>query len=610
MTVESQNLIWRPMAVSDGAAMADLLNAIDAEDHVWGQYTVEDAAEELDSPVDDLPTSTLAVFDGATMLGFSAVHYKPTAEIVHRVQAAGAVRPTHRRQGLGTKLMQHGLATAEALHALHHPTLQLVVESIYGEHVHGAVALYRAAGMTATKWSPAHEASARHRHSGRPHPRRPADRGLHGRDRRGVPRGPQRGRPGRLGRSQLSAEEWKVWAVNASFRPELSFLLRDVETGTAAGVLLVVSWEAETAATGIRDAYFRVIATRPAYEERGVAEALISHTLREAQDQGYGRASLRVDADRFEQRVRSLRECRVRHPRHPGPLLHRTLTVDEEPLAGGNASGAVVRVGSTVRKPWVKSTPSVLDYMAAVRRAGVDVPIVSGRDGMGRQIIEFVPGRLAMDRDPLTHAELHRVGALVRAIHDASARYTPPDDAVWSMAIPAPAAEIVSHNDLAPWNLIIGDRWTFIDWDGSGPSTRLWDLAYAAQAFTLNDPRMDAASAARRLAALVDGYGAERELREQLPAAMHERARAMHDLLRSSHEAGLRAVGFDVRQRPRRPLGIGHRVRGTPSRSLDRSTPHLTLRGRWSSTSLVTGRMPMDVRVCDRQDAPGLRGRT
>lgn len=37
MPVESQNLIWRPMAVSDGAAMADLLNAIDAEDHVWGQ---------------------------------------------------------------------------------------------------------------------------------------------------------------------------------------------------------------------------------------------------------------------------------------------------------------------------------------------------------------------------------------------------------------------------------------------------------------------------------------------------------------------------------------------------------------------------------------------
>lgn len=297
MTVESQDLVWRPMAVSDGAAMADLLNAIDAEDHVWGQYTVEEATEELDSPVDDLPTSTLAVFDGARMLGFSAVHYKPTAEVVHRVHAAGAVRPTHRRRGLGTKLMQHGLASAEALHALHHPTLQLVVESIYGEHVHGAVALYQAAGMTATRW-------AWHmKHPlGTAIPDVPIPDGLRiegytaqtDEEFRAVRNGAVQGD---LGRSQLSAEEWKVSVVNSSFRPELSFLLRDVETATAAGVLLVVSWEAETVATGIRDAYFRVIATRPAYEGRGVAESLISHTLQAAQDQGYGRASLRVDAD-------------------------------------------------------------------------------------------------------------------------------------------------------------------------------------------------------------------------------------------------------------------------------------------------------------------------
>jgi len=296
MTAGSLDLVWRPLAVSDGAAMADLLNAIDAEDHVWGQYTEQDATEELDSPFEDLPTSTLAVFDGARMLGFSAVHYKPTAEVVHRVHAAGAVRPDHRRRGLGTKLMQHGLATAEVLHALHHPTLRLVVESIYGEHVHGSVALYRAAGMTATKWS-------RHmRHplgTAIPHALIPDGLRVEGyraetdEEFRSVCNDAQDA----LGKSQLSAEEWRVWATNVNFRPELSFLLRDSDTGTAAGVLLVVSWEAATAATGVRDAYFRVVATRPNYQEHGVAEALISHTHRGAHDQGYGRASVRVDAD-------------------------------------------------------------------------------------------------------------------------------------------------------------------------------------------------------------------------------------------------------------------------------------------------------------------------
>lgn len=296
MVTESQNLTWRPLAVSDAAAMADLLNAIDAEDHVWGRYTVEDAADELASPTVDLPTSTLAVFDGLTMLGFSAVHDTPAAEGVHRMQAAGAVGPTHRRQGLGTTLLRRGLETARTLHARHHPTFQLVVESLYGEHVHGAIALYRAAGMTAT------QRNLHMRHplgAATPVAPIPDGRRLEG----WTAETDEEFRAVRNdafqtdGSARLSAEEWKAWTVSASFRPELSFLLRDVRTGTAAGLVLTVCWEAETAATGIRDAYLGVIGTRLAYRKRGVAHALISHTLRVAQDQGYGRASLRVTAD-------------------------------------------------------------------------------------------------------------------------------------------------------------------------------------------------------------------------------------------------------------------------------------------------------------------------
>lgn len=196
-----------------------------------------------------------------------------------------------------------------------------------------------------------------------------------------------------------------------------------------------------------------------------------------------------------------------------------------------------MRVGSTVRKPWTDATPGVLAFMTAVRAAGVDVPSVHGRDEQGRQVTEFILGRLALDSDPLTHPELGRVGAMVRAIHDASEAFTPDPGASWITVIPSPGDELICHNDLAPWNLIIGERWTFIDWDAAAPSTRLWDLAYAAQAFTLSNTQQSPREAARNLAAFVDGYEADLGLRADLPTAMHRRAAAMYDLLRSSHRA-------------------------------------------------------------------------
>ncbi|WP_284755262.1 phosphotransferase [Arthrobacter sp. efr-133-R2A-120] len=210
----------------------------------------------------------------------------------------------------------------------------------------------------------------------------------------------------------------------------------------------------------------------------------------------------------------------------------------EQILEGGNVSGGVVRIGSTVRKSWMDSTPSVFEFMTAVRKAGVDVPAVLGQDEHGRQITEFIPGRLGLGSEPLTHSELHRVGAMVRAIHDASESFVPPRDARWNVAIPSPGEELICHNDLAPWNLIIGDRWTFIDWDAAAPSTRLWDLAYAAQAFTLSDTNQTPKEAAQNLTAFIGGYDADRRMRRQLPEAMSQRAAAMYHLLKSSHDSG------------------------------------------------------------------------
>ena len=217
----------------------------------------------------------------------------------------------------------------------------------------------------------------------------------------------------------------------------------------------------------------------------------------------------------------------------------------EVPLTGGNMNAGVVRAGDTVRRPAGPWTPAVHALLAHLHDAGFPgAPRPLGIDSSGREVLSFIPGTVAWpDGFRLLAGEraLRRAARLIREFHDAVAGFAPPPDARWQVLIPADGGEIIAHNDLAPWNLVIGDRgWAFIDWDTAAPGTRLWDLAYAMHGFAplSAGPAYQREDAARRLRVIADGYGLTETERIAVVPLLARRTRSMHDFLAAQAARG------------------------------------------------------------------------
>jgi hypothetical protein len=208
-------------------------------------------------------------------------------------------------------------------------------------------------------------------------------------------------------------------------------------------------------------------------------------------------------------------------------------------LRGGNV-GVVVRVGDTVRRPagpWTRAVDAVLQHLECVGFEGA--PRALGYDDLGRQVLSLVEGYVSPGPGDLSVDRLRAVGRLIREFHDAMETFVMPPDAVWNVAVPPDRHDLICHNDLAPWNLVRNPaRPVLIDWDGAGPASRLWDLAYALAGFVPLAPSydLDDEEELRRFAALVDGYQLDPAYRGALVDLLPRRINATYELLRDGHD--------------------------------------------------------------------------
>ncbi len=286
---------WRPIEPGDAGEWARLLAAIQAADGTWDLFTEADLREEFADPSLDFPHGSVAVFDGATMVGYDLLMPRGAADPVHDMRSMGGVHPGYRRRGIGGALLDWAEPAAVRLHRDRFPGRPLSLSCSCRDGDAAAGALFARHGYQPVRWFHAmiRDLSA----AVVPVPP-PAGVEI-------LPLTPERSGQALLirneafrdhwGSTETSAESWAHFLSSHTFRPDFSFVAYD--HGEPAGVIISHEYEGVAAATGVRDLYIAIVGTRRAARKRGLASSLLTRVLADGQAAGFGTASLGVDAD-------------------------------------------------------------------------------------------------------------------------------------------------------------------------------------------------------------------------------------------------------------------------------------------------------------------------
>ncbi|MDP4502675.1 phosphotransferase [Nonomuraea turcica] len=222
-------------------------------------------------------------------------------------------------------------------------------------------------------------------------------------------------------------------------------------------------------------------------------------------------------------------------------LLH------EIPLQGGDVTDGVVRVGDTVRRPVSASTPAVhalLRHLEAVGFAGA--PRVLGVDGLGREMLTYLPGVSGLRLESVTDEALEGLGRLLRDYHDATAGFPLTLDGWEGGSNDDLPPEVLGHCDLTPDNVIFqaGRPYALIDFELARPTTRLFDVVTTLRHWApIADP-LDRAPLLRnldvgaRLRLFCDAYGLPPRDRRRLLELARLRFQRSYAVMRDRAAAG------------------------------------------------------------------------
>ena len=173
--------------------------------------------------------------------------------------------------------------------------------------------------------------------------------------------------------------------------------------------------------------------------------------------------------------------------------------LEESQLFGGRSAGEVIRIGDTVRRDIGPHSEFVHSLLKLLEEKHFEyAPKFLGTDEKGREILSFIKGEVSHGKREWNDKQLLEITQIIKKFHDATEK-----------SQLAGNDEIVCHNDIAPWNIILDKDIPvgIIDFDGAASGKRVDDLAYFLWTFLELGSSIPVDLQAQKMKIVCDAYG-------------------------------------------------------------------------------------------------------
>lgn len=293
LPAQDLGLVWRALERSDGAALLELVNAVEAADGLPFRTAGAELEEDLGSPRFDLANDSLVgVEPDGTMRAWVAVRTKAGDETIVRATVNGGVHPAWRRRGIGTALLAWATGRARQLLAASGKEVPGRIAAYVWQEQTAAEPLLRRAGFSKIRFY-----SELRRPVLGELPTAPPLTGVR------IEPWPADDDAVRLAHNEAFADHWgsqprtvEDWnSSRAMFAPGWSFVAVTEDTGQVVGYIHTGRYEHDWEIAGYSAGYINLLGVLRPWRGGGVAKALLLATMSALRADGIEYARLSVD---------------------------------------------------------------------------------------------------------------------------------------------------------------------------------------------------------------------------------------------------------------------------------------------------------------------------